>query len=171
VPLMLKRLMDFSAVLPGGAGRPQEREHPDVPTRSCAGNNTDPARERPCFPTMMPVSRRAAGRLDLTPAGPQKPAARANLRWLPIAPRSARHGLRATEIAKALRGRPDERLPDVGSWPLMDGPLSAAQSAHNGRTVPGTFNRASARKFHSHVFLPPIHCRSVPGVISSSPCL
>ena len=27
------------------------------------------------------------------------------------------------------------------------------------------------RKFRSHVFFPPIHCRSVPGVISSSPCL
>jgi len=25
--------------------------------------------------------------------------------------------------------------------------------------------------FASHVFFPPIHCRSVPGVISSSPCL
>jgi hypothetical protein len=62
-------------------------------------------------------------------------------RSLATSPRSARHGLRATEIAKALRGRPNERLPDVGSWPLMDGPLSAAQRAHNGRTVPGTFNR------------------------------
>jgi hypothetical protein len=50
-------------------------------------------------------------------------------------------------------------------------PLTAeTQRAHNGRTVPGTFNRLNP-EISLSCLLAPIPCSSVPGVISSSPCL
>ena len=70
----------------------------------------------------------------------------------------ARENLRAlVEQAAAYSGAADEDL-------------ISQRIAETARPSPEP-STASTPKFRSHVFLPPIHCRSVSGVISSSPCL
>lgn len=63
--------------------------------------------------------------------------------------------------------------------------LARLRRRHGNANLPGTgtsnecdaviivsnLYRLGAKDAGSHVFLPPIHCRSVPGVISSNPCL
>jgi hypothetical protein len=77
----------------------------------------------------------------------------------------------ATEVAKALA----EQLPIAVR-------MAEAQSSKEARVVvPNTrggdltprrpYRPRADDKNRSHVFLPPIHCKSVPGMISSSPCL